>query len=796
VEHLTDLGWPQAARWSIVTGDAGRAFIIAGLVAFLVAALSWIFAERRLRLQKIGTAAFVAGALCLFGALVSIGLLFVFDQFQYDYVRARAEVGTDLKYKISGIWSGQQGSFLLWGCASALFGLLSLRSLGPFRRWYIALYAGFLASICAILAYETPFDLTKIHGQILVPPNGAGLTPSLQNYWVAIHPPTIFLGFGSLTVLFCFAASAMLARDRGTWQDRVRPWALWSVALVGLGLCMGGFWAYETLGWGGFWAWDPVENVSLVPWVLTVALVHGIFVQKAGRGMARSNFLLAGLPFLAFVYGTFLTRSGFLTETSVHSFAEMDRNALWVLLGFLGLASVGFLALWAVRGKETDAEPVTDEPGIHRAGFYRTGVMLLSMFAVAIAIGMSIPFFMALFEQSAKVVEERLYHQVVVWFFVPIMLLMAVGPFVSWRAMSLRDLLGRLANTLSISVGLLGIAMIVLRNPTWGVHADERASIPFPFGVSVPLLPWMLFLIFVCLFAMVTNGWRMIELARGAKLSLGGFVSHFGLAMLLAGLIVSRGFERKEDHLVQEGTPTRMLDYVVELDRHTSELSDRDNKVLFQVSGLDGGKFTARPGLYYYPGADGEAKPMVWPHIQRRLSHDVYFTLHPPAWELWESPATFETGETKTLNGATVTYNELTMDGEPGQAGAGFGAELTIEFESGNRYEVTPIMRIGDGGVEPGLARVGEDLLVSLQGIDAGTQAVVLQMHFAKPIYPVEMFYKPMTLLVWLGTGILTFGVLLSAGARRFRPRPGGAEQSLPSAADVENEDDAALPVA
>jgi cytochrome c-type biogenesis protein CcmF len=797
-----DLGWPQAAPWSLFVGNLGRWLILAGIATFLGATIASAMSRNRPNLQKWATGGFLVGVALLVGTLLALGALFVGDQFQYEYVRGRADAGTALKYKIAGIWAGQQGSFLLWACASALFGIFALRSMGPYRRTFLGVYSGFLALVCAILAYETPFKVTATHGQILVPPNGVGLTPSLQNYWVVVHPPVIFLGFGALTVMFALGVAAMVQNRSGDWADRMRPWSLVALALTGLGLCMGGFWAYETLGWGGFWAWDPVENVSLVPWLLTAALVHGLFVQKAGKGMRPSNLLLAGLPYLSFVYGTFLTRSGFLSETSVHSFAEMDRNALWILLALSCAAFVGYLMLWFVRGRTSGSidSPEDAGPGIHRAGMYRLGSLLLSMLALAVAIGMSIPFFMAVFKQGAKVVEEPLYHQVVVWFFIPVMLLMAIAPFVGWRSLGTKALIGRVSNVLAISIGLLGIAMILLRNPKWGVRTEEAAKIDFPFGIQAPLLPWMLFLIFCCLLAAVSNLWQMFELRNRLKLSLGGFVSHFGIALLLAGLIISRGFERKEDQLVQEGTPTRLLDYVVEYQTHTSELVDRDNKVLFQVSGLHGGQFVARPGLYYFRGGDGEPKPMVWPHIQRQASHDIYFTLHPPVWELWEKPETFKPGERRTLKGATVTYEKFVMDGEPGQPGTGFGAQVRVEFDNGNVYNVTPMMRMGEGGIEPGLERIGSDLLVSMQGIDAGTQSAILQLHLSRPIYPVELFYKPMTILVWIGTGIMTIGILMSALSRRSR-RSGGprdpADEQGSSTDDVESErEDAPLPVA
>src|SRR5689334_3050201 len=296
VDHDLLSKFPPAPFWAEAAGPVGRVFVLAAIVFFLLSAIGWSLASRNPKAETLGKRCFTLGACSIFGAFLTLASLFVGDQFQYNYVFSHSDSIIALKYKIAAIWAGQQGSFLLWACTSSLFGLLAVRVTGKYRRWFTVPYAAFLASLCGILAYETPFNVTLIDGRALVPPIGVGLTPSLQNYWVVIHPPTIFMGFGSLTVMFCFAISAMLTGDLKSWLALVRPWALVSLAVLGLGLCMGGFWAYETLGWGGFWAWDPVENVSFVPWVFTAAFVHGLIVQTTRGRWPWTNLMLAGLP--------------------------------------------------------------------------------------------------------------------------------------------------------------------------------------------------------------------------------------------------------------------------------------------------------------------------------------------------------------------------------------------------------------------------------------------------------------------------------------------------------------------
>lgn len=721
------------------------------------------------------------GGGCLFGAFICLASLFARDQFEFQYVFSHSDALTPLKYKVAGVWSGQQGSFLLWACTSAVFGIASIWRTGKYRRWFIVPYAGFLGSLCGILAYETPFDLMKNvehAGRVLLPPTGNGLAPSLLNYWVIIHPPTIFLGFGSLTVLFCCAVSAMLEKDFKDWVPVVRPWALASVAVLGLGVCMGGLWAYETLGWGGFWAWDPVENTSFVPWLMAVSFVHGLIVQSARGRWTASNLLLGGLPFITFVYGTFLTRSGFLQDVSVHSFAEMNRSALWILLGLLVVSTAGFLGLWGARFKVAKATELGASQGsLSREGLYKLGVWLLSLLGLAIAIGMSVPFFMAVLHKPSKVVQEGLYHMVVVWFFIPIMLLVALAPFASWRATGLKGFFNRIVNVLSVSVGLTGLLVMAFKLGSTGVHADPKATINLPFSRQspslpheMPLMPWMAFLSFLCVFALVSNLWRIGELSKRSRVfSLGGFVAHVGLAVLMAGLIFTRGFERKEQVITQPGVAVAALDYKLTPGEYEGKSTeDREGKLPVEIVAPNGEVVTATPGLYWIIQQNGEQQTQRWPSIKHYLSHDLYLALGDPVMTMWPSPVRLELGKSEKNSLVKLTYLGMERQGEPGKTGTKFVAKMRLDAND-KSYSVSPGLALTETGLTPELIPAGPQFLVTILGMDAKTKAVDAQIYFQRPFYPMELFYKPLAILVWLGTGILTLGGLMSVIHRRTR---------------------------
>jgi cytochrome c-type biogenesis protein CcmF len=768
VEDLSK--FPTAPEWALLAGTFGRFFVFASIAFFGLSVFGWLRSGSSPKFVKLGKIGFTLGAASLLGAFVCLASLFLGEQFEYDYVFGHAEAGLELKYKIAAIWSGQQGSFLLWAVTSSIFGLLAVRATGTYRKWFTVPYALFLGSLGAILAYETPFNIipeTFVNGRHIVPPSGTGLTPSLQNYWVVIHPPTIFLGFGSLTVLFCWAISAMVGRNAIDWIKMVRPWAIASTAILGLGLMMGGFWAYETLGWGGFWAWDPVENVSFVPWVFGVAFLHGIIIQTTRASFVRGNLLLGGLPFIAFVYGTFLTRSGFLGDSSVHSFAEMQRGALWVLVG-LGLVALGaFFGLYFTIGRKLVLSKFSSQAPdtANRQSLYQTAIVVLCLLACFTAVGMSMPFFSSLAVKRNVAIEEWLYHQVLSWAYVPIMLLMAIAPFASWRNVGWKAFLNKLVNILTISVGLTGFALLFIRHPEWGLNADQAKTTLIAGLLQVPTVYWVSFLIFLSLFVVTSNIWRLVESLKRSPMSVGGFVAHMGLAVFMAGMVLSRGLETHQRMTVTRSRPDQKMGFTVALkdDPKPEKLFDRDNKVEFNVTGPDG-TFTARPGLYYTNGEEGP-KAMVWPHIQRFGTHDVYLAMGPPAMNFWKNPEFFKPSESKTIDGVTVTYHGYEMVGQPGTAGTKFVAKVTVSY-NGNSFDAKPTFSIGSDPTMP----IAGEFRVMLGRIDAATKGAELQLYFREAVYPIDLYYKPMTILVWAGAGILALGGFLAAFYRRKKP--------------------------
>lgn len=307
---------PQVVSWR-VTGDAWADLGMRATRALLV----------------------VTGAASLALLLALVG-----SDFSLSYVAGRTNDALPLGFKLTALWSGQEGSLLLWLLLLGAFGTLMLRGarrrqapsgMVTYANGVLLAVATFFAALVAIAA--RPFALAST-----LAGDGAGMSPSLQNYWMALHPPALYLGYVGVTVPFALVCGSLLARRTDdAWVPLVRRWSLVAWIALSAGLLLGARWAYEEIGWGGYWAWDPVENAALMPWLTITAFVHSTMVQQR-RGMLRFwNVLLVSITFALSIFGTFITRSGVLS--SVHSFVSSSIG--WWFIGFLAIIVAAIVTL-------------------------------------------------------------------------------------------------------------------------------------------------------------------------------------------------------------------------------------------------------------------------------------------------------------------------------------------------------------------------------------------------------------------------------------------------------------------
>jgi cytochrome c-type biogenesis protein CcmF len=428
--------------------DLGRAALILAFGLSLYAALAGGYAayDGRRRLHESARNALVgAFAATATAALVLLQALHERD-FSFVYVAEHSSRKLPFPYSVSAFWGGQEGSLLLW-----LFVLTGLGSLAAYlnrdliRRlmpWTVAVLGGVATFFALLLVFvASPF------ARQVAPADGAGLVPSLQNPYMMIHPPLLYLGYVGLTIPFAFAAGALLSgRADERWIVVTRRWTLLAWTALGIGILLGAKWAYEEVGWGGYYAWDPVENAALMPWLASTAFLHSVMVQEKKNMLRVWNVVLVSLAFCLSIFGTFLTRSGVLT--SIHSFTQSSIGP-W-LIGFIVIVaafSVG-LIFWL-------------ESLVSREAAFLYNNLLLVALALTVLWGVAFPLLSELVRGERITVGPPYFDFFLRVFGLPLLLLMGIGPLVAWRRSSLRalgvSLLWPASFALACGLALLGL---------------------------------------------------------------------------------------------------------------------------------------------------------------------------------------------------------------------------------------------------------------------------------------------------------------------------------------------------
>ncbi|HEX6913884.1 MAG TPA: cytochrome c biogenesis protein CcsA, partial [Chitinophagaceae bacterium] len=354
----------------LLPGQLGHFFSLLFLVASLVATVAFFSANRaadpvnRRAWLKLARAVFLLETISVLAMFVVLYYIISNHLFEYKYAWQHSDQSLQVEYLLSCFWEGQEGSFMLWAFWHCVLGWVVIwRS----KDWEPAVmsvvsFAQFALATMVMGVYffghkvgSSPFVLLRneMEAPIFSDPNylekiyaqgGQGLNALLQNYWMVIHPPILFLGFASTLIPFAYAFAGLINRNHD-WVKRSIPWASFAAAVLGLGIMMGAAWAYESLSFGGYWAWDPVENASLVPWLTLVAGLHTALVCKSTGYSLRTTYFFYFISFILVVYSTFLTRSGVLGDTSVHAFTDLGMNTqLYLFLNIFVWLPVFFAA--------------------------------------------------------------------------------------------------------------------------------------------------------------------------------------------------------------------------------------------------------------------------------------------------------------------------------------------------------------------------------------------------------------------------------------------------------------------
>ena len=436
-------------------------------------------------------------------------------------------------YKISGVWGNHEGSMLLWvlilssfGAALALWPRMMPRDL---RALTIAVQSWVaVAFLSFILLTSNPFARVAT-----APIEGNDLNPILQDPGLAIHPPLLYIGYVGFSIAFSFAAAALInGRIDAAWARFIRPWVLIAWVFLTLGIAMGSYWAYYTLGWGGFWFWDPVENASLMPWLAGTALVHSAAVMEKREALKVWTIFLAILAFSLSLLGTFLVRSGVLT--SVHAFATDPARGVYILvilMVFIG----GSLALFAWRAGELRRGGIFAP--ISREGALVLNNLLLTTSTATVFVGTLYPLALEAFNGSKITVGAPFYNYTFVPLFVPIFLAMPIGQMLAWKRGDLLGATQRLVFAFGCGLGAMALF-------AWHQGAPLLSIVMA--GLAVFLIVGSFADIFGRVFVRGATGGLAWRRAIGLPLSAWGTaIAHAGLGVTLLGVAATGwGVER------------------------------------------------------------------------------------------------------------------------------------------------------------------------------------------------------------------------------------------------------------
>jgi len=745
-------------------------------VAFAAASVSafsyYRSATKNIRFLILARNSFGIMALSTIAASVLLMVYILTHRFEFAYVWEYSSRSLPLDLLVTTFWAGQDGSFLLWALCGSVIGLFLMaytRRKG-IEAETMALFTVIQAFLLLLLILKSPFAyIWHAYPSDVsigtIPSDGRGLNPLLQNFWMIAHPPVLFAGFAAMAVPFVFAMAALWRKAYQEWISSALPWVIGGTVALGTGIMMGGYWAYGVLGWGGWWGWDPVENSSLVPWIIGVILIHTMLVQRRTGGLARTNFFLGISTFVLVVYSTFLTRSGILGSASVHSFVNPGGwvyacLVLWILsLVILGIAMLG------VRWKELKTLAVRS-PLFTRESFLGISSAVMGAIALVILFGTSYLLF------PLATLERTFYDNTNLPIAIGMMILLGVSLGLQWKEESRSTLLKNSATSLGLAV--VGTAILVFV----GVH-DVM----------------MVLLAFASLFAFFVNVMRMITLAKVNILLTGGAISHIGLALLFLGIIGSGRYGEKQTASLPLEVPKEVLGHQL---TYTGSKQMQDGKWSFSVRvAKEGSQFTLEPVMFQ---SDYNNSLMRNPDYAAFLTRDFY--IEPVSMEEVESPAgaagggstlQMKKGESKSLADATVTFlrfdtNHKGMDSAMGAGSLPVGAVLQVKRGS-RMEEVTPVTvyrgaekldirkattKDGAIGFELITMSIGMQPIPSTIELKVTGNAIPAPPLVKSQLLVVEASLKPFMSVVWAGAVFILLGLVVSLTTKFNR----GGQQS------------------
>jgi cytochrome c-type biogenesis protein CcmF len=685
-------------------------------------------------------------------SLIGIAALYLFyliitHNFHVRYVYQYSSRDLPSGILLSTFWAGQEGSFLLWTLYTAIMGVVLIRTAKLFENVAMVLVNIVQIFFLLLLIQASPFRLMDGH-----PADGAGLNPLLQNFWMIIHPPILFTGYAAVTFPFVLALASLLKKEYDSWIQTAMPWIIFSALSLGAGIIIGGFWAYETLGWGGYWGWDPVENSSLIPWLAILALLHGMIIQKRSGALRRINYLLAILAYLLVVYATFLTRSGVLADFSVHSFSDLGINSFLIL--YMVVMLVTSFWIFSARTRPLARQPI-DLSALNRENALVMSLWLFSAAAFLTFIGTSSPLITGLLGKASQV-DTSFYNKMNLPVGILMALLLGVSPLLYWKEKEMRTVPQRMIIPVVIGV-VAAIAIYVT-------------------GLREFLL--VLF-IFTAVFAVASNLIVLIRQWRVNWQSTAAPLTHFGVGIIFIGIIVSGNFAQNEQTILPKNKPVEVLGYRLTYQGLTSVSNGKNIATVHMSNGRQ--ERLATPRLYV---SDYNRQLMREPDVVAGFFYDLYLSpLEHRSGHTHGQSVQIKKGERTRVAGYDILFTGFEMASH--QETEAFSVGALLEVTSNNHTEIVkPVLLIGEKGREsiPAALPAGKEdngstaptVMLSNLNADEKTIELVFSAVEQSPAAPaqstdelvVEFSKKPFMSILWIGTVIMLLGTIIALTKR------------------------------
>jgi cytochrome c-type biogenesis protein CcmF len=824
----------------LMPGWVGHFLVVLAWVLAMLSAVSYALATKGLpekagglTWRQLGRWSFLGHTWSILGVIGTLFYIMLSQYYEYRYAQEHVSADLDFKYIFSAFWEGQEGSFLLWMFWNSVLGVVLMGTAGEWEKPVVSVIATvqvFLVSMILGLYFHhgdtftkigsSPFALLRnvmLDAPIFAQPDylskitGNGLNPLLQNWWMTIHPPTLFLGFSSTVVPFAFAVAALATRQYKSWLNVVLPWALFSGAILGLGILMGGAWAYEALSFGGYWAWDPVENMSLVPWIVLVAGIHGVLVARATGHSLRATFVLFILSFGLILYSTFLTRSGVLGDTSVHAFTKMGLE--WQLIIFM--AVVGLLGLYFFVSRYRQIPTIVKEEHISSREFWMfIGMVVLMLSAVLITFTTSIPVYNKVVEWVAPKIGLQAEQIANLLRRPPNNPVEHYNKYQLWVAFFVATLSGcalllgyRTQQNKTVRIQLLGIAVVATLLTTINAYFAQFSSWQY---VALLWAGW---------FSIAASTFYVVRYIQGNPKLAGAALAHLGFGILCIGVlysgdkkeVISRGFmsvgtiegfnaeDTRKNLLLKKNLPTEMLDYTI---TYTADSTNGRNRTYFiEFVKKDTAthqvveSYTLTPNVLYNKAftkietTNPSTKHYLTKDIFTHLSALPPSQMEPAKAQAAEDTLTYKPheiaqGDTLFTSQHYIVFEGFNMEPthpqyQPQSGDIAIAAKLAIHtLHSDSITYAQPMYLIRENigvGYDAPLKTLG--LYFRFAHIDPTKRTITIDLAETKPLHDyivLQAIIFPYINLVWLGSLLSIFGLAISAlyKYRQYRDQP------------------------